>query len=571
MFFIDQILLIVALLLLIGIGSSKLSTRVGVPVLVLFLLVGMLAGSEGIGRIPFDNYPLAHGIATVSLAIILFDGGLRTPMASFRLAWRPALVLASFGVFATAVITGFAAAFLLGIPIEQGLLLGSIVGSTDAAAVFALLRAQGLNLNRRLASTLEVESGSNDPMAVFMTIGMIEWILGRVDSPAGMLSLFFTQMGVGAALGYAVGRLGTWTVNRIRLDSTGLYPILITGFGLLSFGSAAMLGGSGFLAVYISGLVIGNRKITFKNGVLLFQDGAAWLAQITLFVMLGMLSFPTRLAEAAPDGLIIAGVLIFVARPIAVAASVFPFRFNLRELTLLAWGGLKGAVPIVLASYPLLFGVPGGEVIFDVIFFVVLVSAVSQGWTLPLLARRLGLEEPRAESPPVTLEISSLRDVDGDIVEYSVTPGSRAANRLVRDLALPEVAVVAMVARGAGMIPPRGSTRILPGDHVFVVLRPEVRALVDRAFAVVGEAPAAVPADVEFPIQGKVTVAALREFYDIEIDAPGDWTLDQLLRTRLGTDNLHEDARIVIGGVALTIRRLAADGSVSLVGLSFRA
>lgn len=482
MFPVDRLILLAGVLLLLGIASSKFSARVGLPVLVLFLGVGMLAGSEGFGGIEFENYPLAHGIGTAALALILFDGGLRTPLSSIRLAWKPSLVLATVGVLITSVLTGLAAMRILGISLLEGILLGGIVGSTDAAVVFAVLRSSGLRLRDRLSATLEIESGSNDPMAIFLTVGMLQVLLGRMEIGVDLLWLFILQMGVGAAAGIAVGRGAVWAVNRINLDAAGLYPVLVSAFGLLAYGLAASLQGSGFLAVYVAGIVLGNSRLVFQRGVLLFHDAGAWLGQIAMFVVLGLLSFPSRLIDVAPEGLLVALVLILVARPLAVLVALAPFRFDAREIVFLSWVGLKGAVPITLATFPLLLGLPSGPPIFNVVFFVVLISALTQGVSLPFFARKLGLEVPTQLEPAVTLEITSLRHVDGDLVEYTVAPESRAAGRSVRSLALPDGVVLALIARGQEFIPPRGSTRIAAGDHLFVVLRPEVRLLVDRVF-----------------------------------------------------------------------------------------
>ncbi|HEX6939924.1 MAG TPA: potassium/proton antiporter [Longimicrobiales bacterium] len=566
MFAIDRLLLIGAVLVLIGIVSSKFSARIGLPVLVLFLLVGMLAGSEGIGGIEFENYSLAHGIGTVALAIILFDGGLRTSLHAFRLVLVPAVLLATVGVLLTALITGVAASRLTGRPLLEGLLLGSIVGSTDAAAVFSVLRARGLHLRERLASLLEVESGSNDPMAIFLTVGLLEVLTGRMEPGLGLLELFVLQMTVGAAVGLVLGRAAAWAINRVNLDAAGLYPVLAAAAGILAYGAAATLGGSGFLAVYLAGIVIGNSRIVFPRGILLFHDGMAWLSQIVMFVILGLLSFPSRLAEVAPVGLFTAGVLIFVARPIAVAASLPWFGFDLREVAFISWVGLKGAVPVVLATFPLLFGLEGGQTIFDVVFFVVLVSALLQGWSLPPLARRLGLEMPSRPEPPVTLEITSLKHVEGDIVAYAVSPSSRAAGRSIRELALPDGAVVAMVVRGQRIIPPRGSTRVQPDDHVFLVLGPEVRPLVDQVFAREDAGVAGLPLRTEFPLRGDTTVGDLEEFYGIRIDAEGALTLDDVLRRRLGHDPAP-GAAVTVGEVTLTARQIV-NGRIEQVGLT---
>lgn len=479
---VDRLIFIAAVLVLIGVGSSKFSARVGLPVLVLFVVVGMLAGSDGIGGIEFSDARLAHGIGTVALAIILFDGGLRTSLASFRRALAPSLTLATVGVLITALITGAAASYILGIPMLEGMVLGSIIGSTDAAAVFAILRSKGVHLRERIASTLEIESGSNDPMAVLLTIGLLEVWAGRMEIGWDFVGFFLLQMGVGAIAGVVVAKAAVYAINRLNLDSAGLYPVFAAAAGLLSYGLSATFGGSGFLSVYLAGIVLGNAKVVFRQGILRFHDGMAWLAQIVMFVLLGLLSNPSRLPGVAWKGLLVAAVLIFVSRPIAVAALLPWFRYSWREIALVSWVGLKGAVPIVVATFPLLAGLPGAQDLFDITFFVVLLSATTQGWTLPQVARWLGLEVPPSPEPPVTLEISSLKRVDGDIVEYTVTPGCRAIGRSIRDLAFPEGAVVAMIARDQQIIPPRGSTKLEGNDHIFVVLRPEARPRVDEIF-----------------------------------------------------------------------------------------
>jgi potassium/hydrogen antiporter len=561
---VNALLLGGALLVLLAVGSNRFSARVGVPVLVIFIGIGMLAGSEGIGGVDFENYALASGLGTVALVFILFDGGLRTSTSALSAAWQPAFGLATVGVGITAVLTGVAASWILGVSWLEGLLLGSIVGSTDAAAVFAVLRGKGTRLTRRLGSTLEVESGSNDPMAVFLTLGLLDVLLGTRSAGLGLVMLFVVQMGVGLVVGAALGRLAVEMNRRIRLDAAGLYPVMMMAVAFLSYGLAATLGGSGFLSVYVTGIVLGNGAIIFKRGILLFSDGMAWLAQILMFTMLGMLSFPSRLLGVSGAGLAIAAVLIFVARPVAVASVLAPLRFSSSEIALIAWGGLRGAVPIVLATFPLLAGIPGGLALFDVVFFVVLVSALLQGWTLPLVARRLGLQRPAEPEPSVTLEIASLREVDGDIVEYSVGPRSKASDRSVRDLALPDGAVMAMIARGREIVPPRGSTRLSAGDHAFVVVRPEVRSLVDRVFADRG---ASSPDPIiELPLGGHARIRDIREFYGLDIDAPDDSTLADLVRTRTVPNDPSVDQVIHVGSVRFRVLETGS-GGVELVML----
>jgi cell volume regulation protein A len=484
MFLVDHLILVGGGLLIVGIMSSKFSARLGLPVLVLFLAVGMLAGEDGFGRIEFDNFAAAHAIGTVALAIILFDGGLQTRTSSLRAAWKPALLLATVGVLLTAVVTGLAASYILDLPLMAGLLLGSIVASTDAAAVFSVLRSQGLLLRTRLAATLEVESGSNDPMAIFLTIGLVEVMTGQLEPGWDLAILFFQPMGGGAVIGLGTGWATVLIINRINLGTAGLYPVLAGACGFVAFGLAAVLGGSGFLSIYLAGIVVGNSRIVFQRGTFLFMDALAWMGQIVMFVVLGLLSTPSELVAVAGPGLLVAGVLITLARPLAVVPLLWPFGFSWREQVLIAWVGLKGAVPIILATFPLMFGVPDGRLLFNVVFFAVLVSAVLQGWTLPTLASRLHLQEPRPPAPAVSLELMALRDVNADIVDYAVTEGSPLAEKTVKELQLPEGAVLALISRDSTLIAPRGSTSLRPGDHLFVIARADSRLALDAALGI---------------------------------------------------------------------------------------
>lgn len=482
MFTIDKLLLLAAVLILLGVLSSKISARLGLPVLVLFLITGMLAGENGIGGIVFDNAVAAHALGTLALALILFDGGLQTPVSSIKRVWKPASLLATVGVLVTAAIAGLAASWMLGLPVLEGMLLGAIIGSTDAAAVFSLLRNAGIHINQRLKSVLEIESASNDPMAIFLTVGLLEVLVNGMPLGWGLLRLFLMQMGVGALVGLGVGWSVLRLLSRIKLVATGLYPVLVAAGGLLAYGISANLGGSGFLAIFVAGVMIGNQKFVFQRSTFLFMDGLAWLSQITMFVVLGLLVDPVSLLEVWFEGLVIAMVLVLIARPLAVAPLLTLFGFNLRETALVSWVGLRGSVPIILAIFPLLFGLPNAPLIFNVVFFVVLLSATVQGSTLALVARKLGLTEKPPAAPAATLEISSLQDVDAEIVEYTLGSDARAAGRLLSQMALPEGVVVAMVTRGSAVIPPRGSTRLEAGDHLFVVLKPINQVFVDSVF-----------------------------------------------------------------------------------------
>lgn len=574
MFLIDYLILTTGVLLLLGIASSKVSAQLGLPVLVLFLLLGMLAGSEGIGGLEFENYPLAHAIGTLSLAMILFDGGLSTSLSAIRIAWKPSVLLATWGVLVTAVITGLAAAWILRISLLEGLLLGSIVGSTDAAAVFSVLRSGGVSLPKRIAAVLEVESASNDPMAIFLTIGCIEVLLGNLVIGPGLLGLFASQMLVGGICGVLGGYAAGWVVNRIELGAAGMYPVLISAFCLLTFGLAAQLGGSGFLAVYLAGLVIGNRPLVFQRGIRLFHDAMAWLSQIVMFVVLGLLCFPSRLLDVAGSALLISVVLIFVARPVAVLLSALPFRFTWKELAFISWVGLKGAVPITLATFPLMLGNPDrplqANLLFDVVFFIVVVSAVIQGTSLTPVARWLGLERPRDPEPPLTLEISSLRHVNGEIVDYSIGEDSRAAGRMVKDLALPEGAVIAMIARGEQIVPPQGNTCIHPGDHVILVLRSGIQPLVNQIFGRNSDVRGMIPSAIEFPLRATTTVRDIQELYSIQLDAPPERTLAEVIIHELGNENPTAGESVSFGALTLRVLRLSREGRIEMIEMSLR-
>tara|TARA_B110000438_G_scaffold71312_1_gene71507 strand:- start:3449 stop:5182 length:1734 start_codon:yes stop_codon:yes gene_type:complete len=555
MFFIDQVILLAAVLILLGIISSKLSARLGLPVLVLFLIVGMLAGEDGPGGILFDNAEAAHSLGTLALALILFDGGLQTPFKAIKLVWKPASALATFGVLITGAITGYAAAYILDISLLHGMLLGAIVGSTDAAAVFSLLRNAGIHLTGKLKATLEIESASNDPMAIFLTIGLLEILVNDMTPGTGLLVMFLSQMGLGIAVGLAVGWISVRLINRIQLVAAGLYPVLVAACGLLSFGITANIGGSGFLAVFITGVVIGNSRFVFQRSTFLFHDGLAWLSQITMFVVLGLLITPTSLLDVWLEGLIIAFVLIFIARPLAVMPILALFGFNLREMTLVSWVGLRGSVPIILAIFPLIFGLPGAALIFNVVFFVVLISATLQGSSLAWMARKLKLTLPPPVTPAATLEITALGDVDADIVEYTLGSSSRAVGSRISQLALPESTVMAMISRSNNIITPRGSTLLQAEDQLFIVLKPATRAFVDSVFSGKKvEAENILPAQ-ELRVKGTTQVIDITHSYGIDITEDPQETLEQVIKTKhLGqpTDNTV----LELGNVKLYVREM---------------
>lgn len=565
MFLIDQIILLAAVLILFGVISSQLSARLGLPVLVLFLMVGMLAGEDGPGGIFFDNAEAAHSLGTLALAIILFDGGLQTPFKAIKQVWKPASALATFGVLITGIVTGYAAAFILELPLLQGMLLGAIVGSTDAAAVFSLLRNAGIHLNKKLKATLEIESASNDPMAIFLTVGLLEVLVNDMKPGSGLLIMFISQMGLGAIVGLSVGWLSIQLINRIQLVSAGLYPVLVAACGMLSFGVAANIGGSGFLAVFITGVVIGNSRFVFQRSTFLFHDGLAWLSQITMFVVLGLLITPTSLFDVWLEGLLIALVLIFVARPLAVIPILALFGFNIREIVLVSWVGLRGSVPIILAIFPLIFGLPGAALIFNVVFFVVLISATLQGSSLAWVAKKLKLTLPPPVTPAATLEITALGDVDADIVEYTLGEISPAVGRRISQLALPEHAVMAMITRDSKVIAPRGSTLLEAEDQIFIVLKPITRAFVDFVFSGKLDSESDELPNRELRVKGYTCITDIAYSYGIDITGEPGSTIEQIIKSTLNTAP-YIGADVLIDNIRLYVRGMV-DQRVSTVGI----
>ena len=482
MFAVDHIILLSAVLAILGVLASKLSPRFGVPVLVLFLGVGMLAGEDGIGRILFDNADAAHAIGTFALILILFDGGLQTSKKSIIQAWKPAALLATFGVVGTAVVTGLAAMYILDLPLNKGLLLGAIVGSTDAAAVFSVLRNAGIRIPAKIKSTLELESASNDPMAIFLTIGLITLIQDSTTKPLDLLSLFASQMGVGAAVGIVIGGIAVWLFRRVSLMAIGLYPVFVMLFGVLSFGLAANLNGSGFLATFITGVIVGNSRFAYQRNTFVFLDGLAWLGQIAMFVILGLLVTPTELFVSWKEGLLIAFVLIFIARPLVVMPILLLSKFSFKASLLISWVGLRGSVPIILAIFPLIFGMAYAELIFNVVFFIVLISALLQGSTLPYAARKLGLVLDDEVKESSTLEIVKVAKSKRELIEIEVSKSSPALNKTISELALPDNTVVAMIARGEETLIPKGSTKIERGDQIFIITKLLDKNSVERCF-----------------------------------------------------------------------------------------
>lgn len=473
-------------LLLAAVLLSPVSRRLGVPMLLLFLGVGMLAGDEGLGGIPFDDYDTAFRLGSLALVLILFDGALNTRVSTLRRVAGPSLVLATLGVVLTAALTA-AAGLLLGLAPPVAVLIGCVVSSTDAAAVFNVLRGGGIRLRGKTGPILEVESGINDPMAMMLTVVGTEYFVGTRPDVGGTVGFLALQLAVGVVGGLAIGALGGLVLRGARLPAAGLYPVLTVAIALLAFGIASLLGGSGLLAVYVAGLVLGEGRLPYRAGVLRVHDALAWLAQLAMFLMLGLLVSPSSMVELADEGILVAGALILLARPIAVLLRLVPFAMALRERLFVAWVGLRGAVPIILATYPVLNDVPSAHEIFNVVFFVVLVNGFVPGATLARLARRWALSAPSLVAPPASIEMVSLRDYQGDFHWCHVAPPSAVAGVPVRDVPLPPDCVVTLVLRGGRLIPPRGHTVLQPGDHVCVFSTHEHSGLLRLLFGEVGD------------------------------------------------------------------------------------
>jgi cell volume regulation protein A len=458
-------------LLLLSIFASKLSTRLGVPALLFFLLVGMLAGADGPGGIYFDDFRIAQAVGSVALVFILFSGGLDTNWQYVRPVLGPGLALSTAGVLLAALIAGAFAHFALGLSVLEGVLLGAIVSATDAAAVLALLRAGTLRLRGRLAPLLEFESGSNDPMAVFLTVGAIQLITNPELSPLTLAWRFVVQMLLGAALGYGVGRVAVIVINRLRLAFDGLYTVFTITVVLAVFGGAEALGGNGFLAAYVAGITMGNHNFVHKRSLLHFHDGLSWIMQIAMFLILGLLVFPSRLPAIAGVALLFTAFMIVVARPLSVLLTLLPVRLPLADKAFLSWGGLRGAAPIVLATFPALAGIPRAESIFNVVFFVVLLSVLLQGTTARLAARLLKVEAPPAEHNG-DVEARHLINLTGGLREIIVPAQSASVGRSLVELDLPTGFLVVLIERRGESVVPNGDTVLEAGDHLLVLAAP---------------------------------------------------------------------------------------------------
>jgi cell volume regulation protein A len=561
------LILVTGALLALGIVASLAAGRLRVPGLILFLALGMAIGSDGLGLIVFDDFELTRTIGVIALALILFEGGLTAGWSEIRPVFWPALSLATIGTLITAGLVGVAAAWLLDLPLLYGLLLGAIVSTTDSAAIFSVLR--GSNLKRRIARVLEAESGLNDPVAILLVIGFIEWIGQPEYGLADMAVLFVEELGIGAVAGVACGWISATAFKRVPFVSSGLYPVASIATAAIAFGAADVLGGSGFLAVYLAGLALGGARVPARATITDFHAGLGWVSQIVLFFTLGLLVFPSELGSIAGPGLLLAVVLAVVARPIAALVATRVGRFPPREAVLIGWAGLRGAIPIVLATFPVIAETPRAGVFFNIVFFVVLTSTLVQGATFEPLARALGVTADEPALPRPLIEVGAIRQLGAEVIEYPVGAGEAVVGHVVNELGLPRDALVNVIVRGEEALLPRGSTPIEAGDRLHILTRESVRDEVEALRVRWREGPMRTPKPAAPRAVGRATIFTVRPW------APGDGDLSQpdrlggvavarRLRTRRergGALVLLEDGRFGITGDGL----VAVGGSRQLL------
>ncbi len=555
-----ELILVAAALLAAGIAASLLASRIRLPGLLLFLGVGMLIGSDGTGWIDFNDYELARTIGVVALALILFEGGLTAGFDEIKPVLRPALGLAIVGTVGTCVICGFAAAWLFDLPLLQGMLIGAIISSTDGAAIFALLRES--TLRRRLARTLEGEAGFNDPVAVLLVVGFIEWIQNEGDyGVLDMVLLFVREMGIGAAVGLAVSWLAIQALRSTRLASPGLYPVATLATAGLAYGGAATLHGSGFLAAYLAGLALGSARIPAKQTVTVFHQGLAWVAQIVMFLALGLLVFPSQLDSVWVEGTVLALVLVFVARPVATFVSTALDRYTFGERLVLGWAGLRGAVPVVLATFAVIENIKESEELFNIVFFAVVISTLVQGTTVEWVARRLGVTTSEPALPRPLIETGTVRRLGAEIVEYPVGPDDAIAGQLVRELGLPRDALLSVIVRGEEALLPRGSTRIEAEDRLHVIVREEVAGDMAELLERWRLGPVGVPKQRQTPLRAGQAIFTTRTWTEADGDAGFPKEVNgvpvaEQVRTRRdsrGALVMLEDGRFAVTGPFLAV------------------
>ncbi|GLQ06555.1 potassium/proton antiporter [Sneathiella chinensis] len=560
--------LICAGLVVISVFTSLISFRVGAPLLLVFLCIGLIAGEDGIGGIAFENAPVAYFVGSISLAVILFDSGFGTRLKTFRVAAAPAILLATIGVVLTALLIAIPTRYLLDLSWLEALLLGAIVGSTDAAAVFFLLRVGGIHIRDRIRSVLEVESGSNDPMAIFLTVTLVEMAMaggeGQQVLSWDFLNAFVTQMGLGIACGLGFSFLAVHAINRIRLEPS-LYPIIILGFALSIFGATSLLGGSGFLAVYISGLVMGNMELTGSLTLRRFQEGLTWIAQITMFLMLGLLATPSAFPAIAWQAVVIGLLLMLVARPVAIWLCLMPFGFKSNETTFIAWVGLRGAVSVLMGILPIVGGLESGQTLFNAAFIIVLTSLLLQGWTVRPLAKWLGLIIPPDTGAVEKIELELPGNANHELVSYRIAedcPVSKGER-------IPRWARPSLVVRNDRSMQMHEAGRPQPGDYVYIFVPPRLIPLLDRLFA-----SELVLSDEdldyfgEFSIVPDTPIGSISALYGFPVpEEEAGISTGDFLKKHL-TKPLGRGDRMLLGDVELIIRDMDPETGELSIGLA---
>ncbi len=561
----NLVILIASVLVVVAVFTSLISFRVGAPLLLVFLFVGLGAGEDGIGGINFDNAPLAYFIGSIALAMILFDSGFETQLRTLKIAAAPSLVLATVGVMLTTFVVGGVTWLVFDVPWLVALLFGAIVSSTDAAAVFFLLRVGGINLRDRTRSTLEVESGSNDPMAVFLTISLVELIMqGGGDNLAlELLERFVLQIGLGAVLGLLGGMAIVQMINRVKLEPA-LVPIVTLACALSLFGATSIVGGSGFLAVYVAGLYAGNSQMRMSVGVRRFQHVTTWLAQIVMFVTMGLLATPSQFGDVIIPGVILALVLVFVARPVAVWLCLMFFNFSRNDTAFISWVGLRGAVSILLAIVPMVEGVEYGQLLFNTAFIVVITSLLLQGWTIRLMARWLGIMIPPRHGPVDRIDLELPGNANQEIVVYRVHSESAVAT----GQRIPRWARPSLILRDGKSLRPHSAGRIEGGDQVYIITPPRHVELLDQLFA--GPAEGANDVDLfgDFSFPPDTRIADLGRLYGFVVgDEDEEATVAEILERNLSGD-IEPGDRVAYGMVELIVRRIDDTHEIVEVGMA---